>query len=191
MVLVPRGAFAYGDRDVTGRKTREEIAGFCIDRYEFPNREGARPETGATWLEAASRCRELGKRLCTEYEWEKACRGPGGFLYPWGNAFVRSACALDAESAAVHRSGARPRCVSPFGVFDMAGSVWEWTENAWDGDPSRRVVRGGWEEPLGELGASCGYRAAQDASRGTGRIGWRCCAAPVRPVRVPALGPCP
>lgn len=189
MVFVPGGKFVYGARDVTGHKAQEELTGFCIDIYEFPNRAGARPETGASWLEAAAKCRGLGKRLCTEYEWEKACRGSRGLLYPWGNSFDPTACAMDMEAVASHVSGARPRCVSPYGVYDMVGSVWEWTENTWGDDPSKRVVRGGWEASLGELGASCAYRGAHEASQGTPRIGWRCCASPAPPVRIPSYDP--
>lgn len=179
-VLVPGGKFEYGHKHVTGRATEEDIAAFCIDRYEFPNREGERPKTDVTWLEAASACRALGKRLCTEYEWEKACRGRGGLVFPWGNAFDRWACALSPEEAAAHTSGRLAGCVSAYGVWDMAGSVWEWTSTAWEGDPERRLVRGGWEEKLGEFGASCAYRAASGASRATGRIGFRCCKSPER-----------
>ena len=176
MALVESGKFRYGDKAVTGRRTREEIGAYCIDVYEHPNREGARPTRGVTWLEAAAICREQGKRLCTEYEWEKAARGPRGQRYPWGKTFDPSACALDPDAPGVHVSGARPRCRSPYGVYDMAGSVWEWTQNAWQGEGAKRVVRGGWERGLGEKGARASYRAAEDASKKSPRIGFRCCA---------------
>ncbi len=196
MVLVPPGKFRYGDKEITGRRTDEEIGAFCIDRYEYPNREGVRPASGVSWLEAASACREQGKRLCTEYEWEKAARGPRGRRYPWGNTFDPSACALDPDAPGEHLAGARPRCRSYYGVYDMGGSVWEWTMNTWEDDAAepgagapvgsttltgrsgsaKRVVRGGWERGLGEKGARASYRAAEDPSKTSPRIGFRCCA---------------
>jgi formylglycine-generating enzyme required for sulfatase activity len=182
MVLVPGGAFRYGTALTAGsgserrKPTKETVSAFCIDRYEFPNREGALPRTEVSWLEAAASCRREGRRLCSEYEWEKACRGRDGLLYPWGDHFDPTACALDPREPGRHRSGARPRCVSPYGVYDMAGSVWEWTLNSWEGDSSRRVLRGGWEPEIGDLAALCSYRRPHGASAGGARIGFRCCA---------------
>ena len=181
MALVPAGVFRFGSRRVRGFQNKENIATYCIDRYEFPNAAGAVPETGVTWVEAASKCRGLGKRLCTEYEWEKACRGRKGLSFPWGNEFDPAVCAPGAADGQ-HRSGARPWCVSPYGVYDMAGSVWEWTANAFDGDQSARVVRGGWDETLAPedrwLSARCSYRLSADPARGEPRTGFRCCAPP-------------
>jgi len=187
MQFVPAGVFVYGNMDLPRRPgddpsrrrervTKEMLGSFCIDRYEFPNREGARPATGVTWLEAASKCRALGRRLCTEYEWEKSCRGPGNLLFPWGNRFDMSTCALDAMAAAKHRSGALGGCVSGYGVYDMAGSTQEWTANAWDGSASARVVRGGWDEALAEKGARCSRRGSLAGAAAGPRTGFRCCA---------------
>ncbi len=187
MQFVPAGVFRYGDKDLPHRPgdddprrrrrvTKETIGAFCIDRYEFPNRKGARPATGVTWLEAASKCRELGRRLCTEYEWEKSCRGPGQLLFPWGNRFEMTACALDAKAAAEHRSGALAACVSGYGVYDMSGSTQEWTANAWDGSASLRVVRGGWDEALADKGARCSRRGSRAGPAAGPRTGFRCCA---------------
>ena len=50
------------------------IGDFYIDRYEYPNRRGSLPRVSVTWTEAQSLCRALGKRLCTEAEWERAAR---------------------------------------------------------------------------------------------------------------------
>ena len=62
-------------------------------------------------------------------------------------------------------------------LLRFLGSVWEWTQNVWEDDPAKRVVRGGWERTLGEEGARASYRAAEYASRRSTRIGFRCCAA--------------
>jgi formylglycine-generating enzyme required for sulfatase activity len=187
MQFVPSGVFQYGDKDLprkpdddprrrSERVTKETIGAFCIDRYEFPNSKGGLPETGVTWLEAASKCRSLGRRLCTEYEWEKSCRGPGGLLFPWGNRFDMMTCALDAKAFAKHRSGALGGCVSAYGVYDMVGSTQEWTANAWDGSASARVIRGGWDEALADKGARCSRRSSRPGSAAEPRTGFRCCA---------------
>jgi len=188
MVLVPAGAFRYGEKRTGGQVTREEIAAFCIDRFEFPNRELARPATAVTWLDAAAKCREAGKRLCTEYEWEKACRGHGGQAFSWGASFAAGACGTPRADGPV--SGADAACASPYGVRDMSGSVWEWTANAWNGDDATRVARGGWDESVGEDSARCSYRRSLAASHASADVGFRCCAA-VTVARLTGLDPGP
>ncbi|WP_437642240.1 formylglycine-generating enzyme family protein [Sorangium sp. So ce854] len=126
-----------------------EIEGYCIDRYEAPNVEGALPLVMESAVSARAWCEERGKRLCTEHEWDKACQGPEGFVYPYGDTHEAERCndnktwrapderALNtwpsdealAEVQALYQaepSGSRPGCVSGFGVHDMTGNVEEW-----------------------------------------------------------------
>jgi hypothetical protein len=123
---------------------------FCIDRYEYPNREGVRPTVGLTWEDAVRLCAVEGKRLCTDTEWTVACEGNERLPYPYGYERDSTACNIDrpyiapnghamrdpARRAAEMKrldqsepSGARPGCVSFFGVHDMAGHVDEWVVN--------------------------------------------------------------
>jgi formylglycine-generating enzyme required for sulfatase activity len=178
MIYIPAGEFAYGEKATTKRKSKEEIGAFCIDVHEFPNTPGVRPLTGVTWMEAASKCEQVGKRLCTEYEWEKACRGRGGRRYPWGGKFLAANCPGATGDAGGYASGANEMCSSPYGVRDMSGSVWEWTSNAYDGDPLRRVVRGGYDADVGYLSARCSYRRGVEASQSSPNMGFRCCTKP-------------
>jgi formylglycine-generating enzyme required for sulfatase activity len=57
-------------------------------------------------------------------EWEKAARGTDGRLFPWGNTFNESFVAWDYNDS---RGGSIAKPASPYGCYDMAGSVWEWT----------------------------------------------------------------
>jgi formylglycine-generating enzyme len=124
---------------------------FCIDRYEYPDEEGAHPPVMVSWYDAAAACAAGSKRLCWESEWVSACEGPDKFPFPYGLRRDSSKCNIDnpwvkpeldkvyAPSAAVQgaellrldqsvASGERPGCVSGFGVHDLTGNVDEWVD---------------------------------------------------------------
>jgi formylglycine-generating enzyme required for sulfatase activity len=181
MVRVPAGAFLRGSDKVPAEGPRSEVfmPEYYIDATEvtwrqyltFCKESGREPPTAyfrmrpfppalldhpvatVTWSDADEYCRHVGRRLPTEPEWEKACAGPGGQTYPWGEGFSENACTNRINSGdQTTPAGARPGCVSPLGASDMAGNVWEWTADwykNYEGGPpfdytgKERVVKGG------------------------------------------------
>jgi formylglycine-generating enzyme len=115
---------------------------FCIDRYEWPNRAGERPEVMNTFYQAQVKCAAVGKRMCTESEWTFGCEGPEMKPYPYGYERDANKCNGDrpwdhpdmnavakrspGELARLWqgvRSGSQPACVSDFGVHDLPGNA--------------------------------------------------------------------
>jgi formylglycine-generating enzyme required for sulfatase activity len=83
-------------------------------------------------------CAWEGKRLCTEAEWEKAARGTGTALYPWGYEIPQApACDLANFKGCGQQAvnvGSVPDGMSPYGAFDMAGNLNEWTADKFGKD---------------------------------------------------------
>lgn len=96
------------------------------------------PVVEITWYGAAAYCEWAGRRLPTIAEWEKASRGEGGNLYPWGNAELNCNLAnykvLGKYSECrgeTSKVGSYPDGASPYGALDTAGNVWEWVADWW------------------------------------------------------------
>lgn len=154
------------------------VAAFCMDRYEYPNRRFALPRTMVGFAEAARLCREAGKSLCTEDQWELACAGPQESPYSYGPEREAWRCNTDGFAIGaqdfVMPSGSHPGCRNPYGVFDLNGNVSEWVES---GQPAKRIVRGGtvWS---GFYGQSCFSRHSHLPDKDRWHDdGFRCCAA--------------
>lgn len=187
MRLIPAGAFKMGssrDDPMMGFDEKPlstvNVPAYCIDIYEYPNRNGAIPVTGVSFTAAESMCKARGKRLCTEEEWEKACKGGSSSRFPYGNSFDADACNTedaDGEDRVVGPSGAFRKCRSSYGVFDMSGNVAEWTASVYKSGVADRTYKGG-SADRPDYDARCASR--KNGAPGTKRdqLGFRCCADP-------------
>lgn len=147
-----------------------------IDRYEHPNRAGALPTTRVDWGDAVKLCESAGKHLCSEQEWETACRGAARHAFPYGPEYQRGRCLSKAPR--VRRpvaAGARKGCVGEGGVFDLSGNVAEWTSTPLREDAPQRVTRGG-SFFQSDAKLSCEARDyALPGLGGAAHLGLRCC----------------
>jgi len=164
------------------------------------------PVVDVTWDMANAYCGWRSARLPSEAEWEKAARGPDGRMYPWGNTFdgrlanfCDANCPFDWPNKSYNDGytdtapvDAFPGGASVYGIFNLAGNVWEWVADWYDASyyanspasnpqgPASgqvRVLRGGsWGH--GGSNVRSADRSWDDPSLASGSVGFRCSRSP-------------
>lgn len=185
MVEIPAGSFQMGS------SARDPLRGFgeldvqsvtlpayCIDVYEYPNQRGKLPTIGVTFAKAKQLCEKGNKRLCSESEWERACKGSTNAIFAFGNSFAAGVCNLATAAGSgkpAVPSGQLERCKSSFGVADLSGNVAEWTSSRWGDELFDKVVKGGSSDEATYAGR-CAARVNEAMGGKRDTLGLRCCA---------------
>jgi gamma-glutamyl hercynylcysteine S-oxide synthase len=121
----------------------------------FPEGWGNRPVTWVSQDDARAYANWAGKRLPHEWEWQYAAQGTDQRAYPWGSEWDASAAPAPDKSRTMRGPDAvdaHPKGASPFGVMDMVGNVWQWTEEFVDDHTRAGILRGGsYYQPQGTI----------------------------------------
>ncbi|MCL2824989.1 MAG: hypothetical protein FWD57_13455 [Polyangiaceae bacterium] len=173
-ISIPAGTFESGstpgdrgrDPTIEPALVKAELAQFTIDRLPYPNDPTAEPRTGVTRQQAAQLCEQREQRLCTELEWERACKGPDGDPYPTGSGW---------DSACEQHPNA---CATGFDVVAMGVNLTEWTSSNLDADEDNKrpaaVLRGA-NANAADTDHRCARRVRGDEASSGDSIGFRCC----------------
>ncbi len=203
--------------DETGYDGRQEADRNYLLHFQkgmYPEETGDHPVVYVSWHNAMAYARWAGKNLPTEAQWAKAARGTDGQRYPWGNEwdFSRLHCADTIAGREILNEDdwctwwdrfkgtydkKRPRTVpvgsfesgrSPYGLYDMAGNVWNWIDTWYDAktytftpdvDPEgpetgefRCIRGGGWDCYKHWIRSA--HRSCEDPRSTSDSIGFRC-----------------
>lgn len=173
-VEIPTGAFEAGTLpgtpgrhpEVEQQPTTVELGPFSIDRLPYPNDPTLAPTTNLTRAEASARCSERKARLCTELEWERACKGPHNDEYSTGARFQTN-CTSSVSA-----------CASGFDVLGLGTMLREWTASdaisATGGISKGAVIRGASVSALATE-HRCAKREFLKESERAADLGFRCC----------------
>jgi formylglycine-generating enzyme required for sulfatase activity len=127
----------------------------------FPKGWENRPVTWVSLEDARAYAAWAGKRLPREWEWQFAAQGTDGRAFPWGNQWVPANMPTPALGRTMSRDvygpgpdavDAHPEGASPYGVMDLVGNVWQWTDEFTDEHTRAAILRGGeYYHPQGSI----------------------------------------
>lgn len=162
-----------------------EVARYVWTDGRPPDGRADHPVVLVTWAQAAAYCDWRGKvvgaprRLPSAHEFEKAARGDAGAAYPWGPTWDPSKLNSVAGPGDTVAVGSFPDAVSPTGVLDLAGNVFQWTSTRWpvergaSGPPAEMTVKGSaWDDYPG-LGRGASWHGRPVDARHV-IVGFRC-----------------
>ena len=112
----------------------------------FPPGWERKPVTWVSLEDARAYAAWAGKRLPHEWEWQYAAQGTDGRAYPWGSDPKSTGQPRQEDGHELRGPtdvDAYPEGVSPFGVMDLTGNVWQWTDEFVDEHTRAAIVRGG------------------------------------------------
>jgi len=179
----------YSDHAYTWHSTNPEPKPTAFDGEDDPR-------SNLCWYETIAFCgwlnfklglpptpthEEASIRLPSERQWQRAAQGDDNRIYPWGNTFEKSRCNV-AESGIKRTTSVTryPDGISPFGVMDMSGNIWEWCLTEWGssniniGSKKPRPLRGGsWY--FDKYSARAAYRNWSNPEHRNYNIGSRLC----------------
>jgi len=180
--------------EMTMQKASKELCEFVWKDEMFPEKEAMFPIRCISIREARKFARWCGKRLPTEAEWARCAAGDDNRLYAWGDDWNRGKFCSNKRKVLMP-VGSYEDGKSPFGIYDMTGSVWEWTSTKYDSykgykpislkvgskkigsdpkfDPMRYVIKGGdWTQS--DLVSRLDLRAHLSPSDNDSTVGFRC-----------------
>ncbi len=166
----------FGEKLISQRKTHA----YCMDYYEYPNKSKGKPKVRVSWKDAKASCEARNKRLCTELEWERACKGPSSHRFPYGDDWEAGICNTESKEGVANALGAasdNKKCKSGFGIYSMSGNAEEWTADAYAKKSKNKVVKGG-AANRADRASRCAARRAQNPKISASMLGFRCCAEP-------------
>jgi formylglycine-generating enzyme required for sulfatase activity len=125
------------------------------NKGSYPDGWAKKPVTWISQQDARTYAQWSGKRLPHEWEWQLAAQGADGRIYPWGNDWKASAVPLPDQRRELRgpdNIDAHPSGASPFGVMDLVGNVWQWTDEYVDEHTRAGILRGGsYYQPQGSI----------------------------------------
>lgn len=176
LVHVPAGEFEMGSAEGEGNvnerpRHRVELSGYWIGVYAVTNAQYLRfveatghrapgntrhrekgladhPATDVSWDDSLAYAKWAGCKLASEAQWERACRGPLGLAYPWGEDWDETKCRNDRNKGSERTSVVYgyAKGVSGWGTYNQSGNVWEWCadwyEEKYDTSSAKKDPRG-------------------------------------------------